>query len=619
MNFTELKINELILNAISKKEFTLMTEIQEQVIPYALAGGDLIGQAPTGTGKTLAFTLPILNNIDENIRSCQALVIAPTRELAMQITSDINEMSIYMDIKAVTLYGGELIDKQISALRRKPKIIVATPGRLLDHIDRRTVSLENVKIVVLDEADEMLNMGFREDIDAILDRIKEHQTMLFSATFSPEIEEIARKYMKDPKKIAVNHGSLTVERIDQKYVSCAEKDKIEIIARLIEINEYKIVMIFCNTKKSVDEVTSALLTRGFLTEALHGDMKQMQRDRVMARFREGTINVLVASDVAARGLDIDNVDVVFNYDLPTDEEYYVHRIGRTGRASKDGLSISLITPKEKWRLRSIISYAKTHINEIQVPSLDKIIKLRTKRLLTRALEISSEKENFENVDYESDKYISIIEKQIEKFEDAPKDLLIKGLLSIIINANSRNSEIEEAQEEISNRTREYSHDGIRMFITLGKRDDIKVFTITDMLVKNTSLSNAQINAVSICDNFSFFEIPNEFVDEVLALSDELRYKGRRLKIEITKNPRTPEKRNHRRGGQNRSFSKDRNNSSVVNVRDELNRRSRRRSDSDTEKTGKVKEEGAQRTRRKENRREENTQRSDKTERRKRRY
>ncbi|OLA08302.1 MAG: hypothetical protein BHW12_05195 [Coprobacillus sp. 28_7] len=532
MEFKDLQINEQILNGIARKEFTTLTEIQEKVIPFALSGKDLLGQAPTGTGKTLAFTIPILDKIDEEKRVCQALIIAPTRELAMQITSDINEISYYMNVKAVTLYGGELIDKQITALRRKPQVIVATPGRLLD-------------------------------------KVPEHQTMLFSATFSNDIEEIAYKYMNDPKKIAVNHGSLTVERIDQKYILCAEKDKIEVISRIIEVREFKIVMIFCNTKKSVDEVTSALLTRGFLAEALHGDMKQMQRDRVMARFREGTINVLVASDVAARGLDIENVDVVFNYDLPTDEEYYVHRIGRTGRASKDGLSISLITPKEKWRLYSIIRYAKTKIEQIQVPSLDKVIKLRTKRLLSRALEIASLNNNFEDVDYESNKYMSIIEKQIEKFEDAPKDLLIKGLLSIIINADGKNNEIEEAKEEVNSRLAKNSQGGVRMFITLGKRDNIRIYTITDMLVKNTSLSNAEINNVSLCDNFSFFEVPSEHVEEVLSLSDEIRYKGRRLRIEVTKNPKIkPEKERSRK--RKDIFEEN----YIVNGRDAVNRKTR---------------------------------------------
>ena len=586
MNFNDLKINELIKKAIEKKEFETLTEIQEKVIPVAVKGGDLVGQAPTGTGKTLAFTIPILDSIDEDRRVCQAIVIAPTRELALQITADINEFSCYMDINAVTLYGGELIDKQINLLRKKPQVIVATPGRLLDHINRNTVSLKDVSMVVLDEADEMLDMGFREDIDAILEKIPEHQTMLFSATFSPEIMEIANKYMHNPTKISVNHGSLTVERIEQRYVLVQEKDKIEVISRIIEINEYKIVMIFCNTKKSVDEVTSSLLTRGFLAESLHGDMRQMQRDRVMQRFREGTINVLVASDVAARGLDIDNVDVVFNYDLPTDEEYYVHRIGRTGRASKDGLSISLITPKEKWRLHSIIRYTKAKVTEIGIPSLDKVIKLRTKRLLHRALELAQENNNFEDVDYESNKYLSIIEKQIQKYEDAPKDLLIKGLLSIIINADSRNSEIDEVKEEVDKRKSKYSGDGVRMFITLGKRDDIRVYTITDMLVKNTSLSNAEINDVSLQDKFSFFEVPKDKVDEVLSLSEEIRYKGRRIKIEITKNPKStksdkPKKESRSKAPKGKDFTHRSDRSSkkgkdevVINGKAAINRRSR---------------------------------------------
>ena len=537
MNFTDLELIKPILDAINEKKFTNMTEIQEKVLPYAMTGADLIGQAPTGTGKTLAFTIPMLTNIKEELRACQALVIAPTRELALQITGDINEISMFMDVKAVTLYGGEEIQKQITALKKRPQIVVATPGRLLDHIKRKTVRLDHVNMVVLDEADEMLNMGFREDIDAILENVPDHQTMLFSATFSPEIEEIARKYMKTPKKINVNHGSLTVERITQKYVLCQEQDKIEVIARIIELNEYKIVMIFCNTKRGVDDVTSSLLTRGFFAEALHGDMKQMQRDRVMQRFREGTINILVASDVAARGLDIDNVDVVFNYDLPTDEEYYVHRIGRTGRASNDGLSISLVTVKEKYQLRNIIKYTKAKIEEIKVPSLDKVIKLRTKRLLNRALEIASENNNFEDTTYENNKYMSIVEKQIEKYEDAPKDMLIKGLLSIIINAESRNKEIEEVKEVIEKRQAKNSNGGVRMFITLGKRDDIKVYTITDMLVKSTNLTNANINNVSICDKFSFFEVPDEYVDEVLSLNGHIRHKGKKVSIEITKNPK----------------------------------------------------------------------------------
>ena len=256
----------------------------------------------------------------------------------------------------------------------------------------------------------------------------------------------------------------------------------------------------------------------------------MQRDRVMARFREGTINVLVASDVAARGLDIDDVEIVFNFDLPTDDEYYIHRIGRTGRAAKSGVAISFVTRGELHRIKAIEKYAKTTIEKGTYPSLDKVIKIRTVRLLERAKEVALGS-NLVEVSYEENRFMSIIEKQLNKFEDLDKDVLIKGLLSIIINADSRNNEIKEIKEEIDNRRARNSKNGVRMFISIGRKDNIKVYTITDMLVKNTSLANAEINAVTICDNFSFFEIPLEFVHEVLLLSNEIRYKGRRLTIE----------------------------------------------------------------------------------------
>ncbi|MDD3348664.1 MAG: DEAD/DEAH box helicase, partial [Bacilli bacterium] len=368
--FEELMINPLLIKGIEKMKFEAMTEIQEKVIPTALEMQDIIAQAPTGTGKTVAYALPILNKIDITTEVIQTIVIAPTRELAVQITKEINTVAYYLkDVKAVAIYGGESIDRQITALKKRPQIIVATPGRLMDHMERRTVRLDNVTTVILDEADEMLNMGFKEDIDYILTNIKlDHQTMLFSATISKEIERIATRFLNKPITIRIAASELTVPTISQKMIEVKEKDKVEIIARLIDINDYKLVMVFCNTKRMVDEVTSQLLLRGFMTEALHGDMKQMQRDRVMNRFRGGLINILVASDVAARGLDIDDVDVVVNYDVPTDEEYYVHRIGRTGRAKKLGLSVTLVTRSEKNRLKSIANYTKAVITPMNIPS-----------------------------------------------------------------------------------------------------------------------------------------------------------------------------------------------------------------------------------------------------------
>ena len=540
MKFNELSINPILLDGINNVGFTELTEIQELIIPKALKGIDLIGQAPTGTGKTLAFGIPVLENINEDNHDIECLVLAPTRELAVQIAKEINSINkYYINAYALAIYGGELIDKQIVSLKKKPKIIVCTPGRLIDHINRKTIKLDKVKMVILDEADEMLNMGFIEDINSILDLVVlPHQTMLFSATFNKEVENIANKFMNKPKKIVVSHGSLTVDAIDQKYVYCKASDKVEIISRLIEINEYKLVMIFCNTKKTVDEVTASLLTRGFLCEAIHGDMRQMARDRVMERFRSSTINILVASDVAARGLDIDNVDVVFNYDLPTDEEYYVHRIGRTGRASKKGISISLVSRGEMNKLRAIMRYAKTEIEAISIPSLDKIIKIRTRRLLTRAIEIASENNNFEDNDYESNKLLSIIDKQLGKFEGVDREILVKGLLSIIINADGRNKEIEditnETLKEIDSRKARNKHGDVRMFITLGKNDDVRVYTITDMLVKNAGVSNADINDVTIKDSFTFFSVPASKVNDLLLCNNEIRYKGRRISIQEAK-------------------------------------------------------------------------------------
>lgn len=578
MNFSELKVNPLILMGIEKMGFEMMTDIQSRVIPVALDGVDIIGQAPTGTGKTVAFSIPVLENIDANFNKVQAIIIAPTRELAVQITKEVNKVASLMDgVKAVAVYGGEPIEKQITALKKRPQIIVATPGRLMDHMRRCTVRLDNVKVVVLDEADEMLNMGFRDDINAILEETKtDHQTLLFSATFSKEIEEIARQFMNDAKKISVQEKSLTVSLIDQYYIDVYQKDKVEVISRIIDINEYQLSMVFCNTKKDVDEVTSDLLTRGFLAEALHGDMKQMQRDRVMQRFREGTINVLVASDVAARGLDIDDVEIVFNYDLPQDEEYYVHRIGRTGRASKTGISVSLVSRSDKSMLRQIVKYCKADIKKMEVPSLDKVIKVRTKRILERALLAS----------YEESKYDSVISKQLNKIGEESKDQLIKGLTNLLINAGEKNSEIEEVKEEIISRKTRYNHGDVRFFISLGRRDGIKVYNLTDMLVAKTGLTNADINAVELHEDYSFFEVPLASADEVCALNGVLKHKGRTLYVEVAK-----EKKKSAKMKKSTPLKKSKDGYFEVNAKDLNLNKNNRKSKSDKKQSKNKKKKG----------------------------
>lgn len=537
--FIDLNVNPLIKKGIEKKQFEEMTEVQESVIPLALEGHDIIAQAPTGTGKTISFAVPILECIDQDSDAVQAIILSPTRELAVQITEEIKEVAYYQKkVKIVAVYGGEYIERQITALKNRPQIIVATPGRLMDHMRRRTIKLRDVSILVLDEADEMLNMGFREDIDTILQDITgDHQTMLFSATISKGIEEIARTYLNKPKIVRISKNELTVPLIEQRYILVEEKDKIEVLSRIIDINDYQLVMIFCNTKRSVDEVSANLLQRGFMVEALHGDMKQMQRDRVMQRFKAGQINILVASDVAARGLDIDDVEVVFNYDIPTDEEYYVHRIGRTGRAKREGLAISLVTKKEQHRLRSIMMYSKAVISAMTIPALESVMKVRIKRIIKRAVENDKLKD-----EDKFGKYQKIITKSIASLEEEgyTKDDLINGLIMLELNNLENDYEITPASADNLNIRRRRNSKDTRMFISLGKKDKMNISNITDLIVRNTNVKNAEINNVQMYDNFSFFEVPSSAVDEILYAFTKVKINGRRATVEVAKD------RNHRK-------------------------------------------------------------------------
>ena len=545
-SFIDLPIDENLIKATLRCGYEEMTEVQELVIPVALDGHDVLAQAPTGTGKTCAFGLPILENINLKSNNLQVLILAPTRELAIQISEDLREYAYYKEgIRIVTLYGGEYIEKQITSLKKKPQIVVATPGRLMDHMERRTVRLDNISTVVLDEADEMLNMGFREDIDTILSQVNDndHQTMLFSATFSPEIEAITKEYLKKPKVIKINRKELTLSNITQNYLTVREQDKIEVISRLIDINSYELGMIFCNTKKTVDEVTSGLLQRGFVTEALHGDMKQMQRERVMARFKAKQVNILVASDVAARGLDVNDVDVVFNYDLPQEDEYYVHRIGRTGRAKKEGVAISLISGKEIYRLKSIMKYTKAEITPIQIPNLDLVIKSRVERIIKGA-----KAETTKNI---NNKYFKAIRKAIYELacEDISAEEIITGLILQQMNIE-QDEEVVEVKNALEKTVNSRKKDIIRFFINIGKKDKIKVYNLTDMIVKRTRLSNADINNVDIHDEFSFFEVPRKYENEIYSAFNRKEKNGRKIIVEES-HPKEKTGKGKTRGGAGR--------------------------------------------------------------------
>lgn len=396
-------LDERIVRAVKDMGFTKLTPIQEQAIPCLLEGKDIIGQAQTGTGKTAAFGIPMLQKIDPENRKLQAIVLCPTRELAIQAAEELRRLAKYMHgIRVLPIYGGQDISRQISGLRGV-QIIVGTPGRVMDHMRRHTIKLDDVSMVVLDEADEMLNMGFREDMELILGEIQhEHQTALFSATMPKPILEITGKFQQDAELVKVAAKELTIPLVSQKYFRIKSQDKDAATVRLLEYYQPRLCLIFCNTKKKVDELTSLLKESGFQAEGLHGDLTQYQRDIAMNRFRTATTNILIATDVAARGIDVDDVEAVINYDIPQDIEYYVHRIGRTGRAGKTGRSFTFVSGREIFKIREIERVCHTTIEEMQMPTTRKVMRAKALKTLDRVLE------------YRNDEDIALMKKFIEK-------------------------------------------------------------------------------------------------------------------------------------------------------------------------------------------------------------
>ena len=396
IKFSDLGISEEILRAVEEMGYTQPSPIQLQAIPFVLQGRDVIGQAQTGTGKTAAFAIPIIDLVDPDFIKPQAIILCPTRELAVQVEGEIQKLAKYhKKISSVAIYGGESIDKQIRVLKKGVQIVVGTPGRVQDHINRGTLKLQDAGIIVLDEADEMLDMGFRDDIEAIIQEMPaERQTVFFSATMAKPILDLTRKYQKDPEIIKVAKNELTVSKIDQVFYEVKQSLKMELMVRLMNLNNYALSVVFCNTKRMTDEVTESLGARGILAEALHGDLSQAQRDKVMGKFRKGLCTVLVATDVAARGIDVDNVEAVFNFDIPLDEEYYVHRIGRTGRAGKSGTAITFITGRrEMMKLRDLERYTKASINKMTPPSVAELVELKKTQLIKDVYRVLSKEED----------------------------------------------------------------------------------------------------------------------------------------------------------------------------------------------------------------------------------
>lgn len=530
--FNELNLSKEILKAIEEMGFEEATPIQSQGIPAIFTGKDVIGQAQTGTGKTCAFGIPIIERIDPVLRGIQTLILCPTRELAVQTATELNLVAKYKrGIQILPIYGGQSIDRQIIALKKGPQIIIGTPGRVMDHMRRHTLKLSNLKMMVLDEADEMLNMGFREDIDTILAEVPEdRQTILFSATMPRPIMELTAKYQTDPILIKIAHKELTVPKIEQFYLEVREANKFDILTRLLEANTVKLALVFCNTKMRVDELTSKLQSSGYLAEALHGDMKQVQRDKVMAKFREGAIEVLIATDVAARGIDVHNIEAVFNYDLPSDEEYYVHRIGRTGRAGKTGKAYSFVFGRDLFKLKEIQKYTRSKILFLKPPTL---------------LDVEESKINslFEDVktalgEGSLAKYIAYIERWMEEYGsngelESGNDLTTLDIAAALLKmAIGPSSPQETVDDEFENPD---SNGMVRLFINAGNQDRIRTRHVIESIASNTSLPRNLIGSIRICDKFTFVDVPKEYADEVMSSLKMNRLNGRKVNIERANN------------------------------------------------------------------------------------
>ncbi len=435
--FALLGISDDILRAVTDMGFTTPSPIQAEAIPPILAGNDVIGQAQTGTGKTAAFGIPALELIDTSRREVQALILCPTRELALQVSEEIKKLAKYKrGLRVEAIYGGESIDRQIRALKAGVHIVIGTPGRVMDHMERNTLHLDGVKMMILDEADEMLDMGFREDIESILaDMPEDRQTILFSATMSKPIMAITQKFQTNPVLVKVVKKELTAVNIEQVFFEVKPKAKVEVMARLIDMYDLKLLLVFCNTKRKVDEIVEDLMLRGYNAEGLHGDLRQQQRNNVMSKFRAGTSNILVATDVAARGIDVDDVDAVINFDIPLDEEYYVHRIGRTGRAGKSGRAFSLVSRDEKFRFRDIQNYTKVRVEKGVIPSFEDIVGIRKARFIeTLSESIKTDKDlnlysdvlmQLEHEGFTTEQIVSALVKKsmgLEKNEFSDQDL-----------------------------------------------------------------------------------------------------------------------------------------------------------------------------------------------------
>jgi ATP-dependent RNA helicase DeaD len=565
LKFDELGLSKEVLKAVSEMGFEEASPIQSAAIPVLLKGGDVIGQAQTGTGKTAAFGIPLLEMLDPSKKHVQAIVLCPTRELAIQVAEEVAKLGRHKKgISLLPVYGGQSIERQISALYRGVHVVIGTPGRVMDHIQRGTLKLENIKMVVLDEADEMLDMGFRDDIETILKETPaERQTVFFSATMPKPILDLTKKYQTSPEHVKVEHTQLTVPKIDQSYFEVRDRDKLEVLSRLVDLHNVKLALVFCNTKRVVEEVINHLQARGYSADGLHGDLRQAQRDQVMKKFRSGQVELLVATDVAARGIDVDDVEAVFNYDVPQDEESYVHRIGRTGRAGRSGRAFTFVGPRDFYKLNDIQRYTKTKIPRAKIPTYSDVEQSRTTLFFER-VKATMEEGGLE-------KYTQLIENFVDGEECNSIDVAAALVKMSIGGSEEKEDTLMESQYErrsYGDRDGGYGRDGgrddrrgsrdsrggrdsggrqmrerrpareprqgdenmTRIVISIGDNKKIRAKDILGAIAGETGLPGKMIGAIEIHEKHSTVDVPKDVAKDVIRVMKGSQIKG--LKVDL---------------------------------------------------------------------------------------
>jgi ATP-dependent RNA helicase DeaD len=522
--FRSLNLSNESMRAVIEAGFEAPTPIQEQSIPILLAGKDLIGQAQTGTGKTAAFALPLSDLLDPTLHYPQAIILLPTRELCIQVAQETHNLSKYRKLKVVPVYGGQPIDRQFRALSMGAQVVVGTPGRVLDHLRRGTLNLTRVRMVILDEADEMLNMGFIEDVEEILkDAPAQRQTALFSATMPPRIAALARTYLKEPERVSIESKRRTVALVEQKYYEVVPSQKVEALARILDMESPGSTIIFCRTRRDVDDLGESLQMRGYEAETLHGEMNQAQRDRVMNRFRASQADLLIATDVAARGLDIDQVTHVINYDIPWDVESYIHRIGRTGRAGRSGEAITLVSPRERYQLRLIERAINAPIRPARVPT--------SADIASRRREMFKDKLRQTIAESNTDGFLMTVEELME--EGAyDSSQIAAAALQMLWQTQKGAADYDIAEATVESERTETGMS--RLFLQIGRQDGIRPGDIVGAIANEAGVPGSAIGAIDIMDRSAFVEVPEADAARVLDALNRTKMRGKRVYADVAR-------------------------------------------------------------------------------------